>query len=567
MLGLTCGAPAQAQQLIFTQNFEPRAGLEDQEASRLLAQASFGATPEDIAEVRNRGIPGWINWQLTRSPRYHLPFVDQIEASGEDVYQNVRIESWFRRGMNAPDQLRQRVAFALSEILVVSDRSGGLEGAPFALAQYYDMLLDHVFGNYRDLLRAVSVSPVMGLYLSSLGNQKADPDSNLRPDENYAREIMQLFTIGLVMLNDDGTIRDGDPGTAGVQPIPTYDQNVISALARVFTGWKWMECAGAHPDRPWEWEFCGPASSDANPTSGWRAPMQVVAWQHDTENKALISYNGMVPGAIPLEIPALGTGESDLDDALDILVNHPNVAPFIARRLIQRLVSSNPSPAYVGRVADVFRNNGSGEYGDLAEVVRAILLDSEARDPSWRSHATRGKLREPLIRHIHLLRALNAFSGNDRFYPWQPENSFAQAPLRSPSVFNFFLPDYQPPGEIQDLGLVAPEFQITTDTYIIAANNAWAAQIYWNFVQSDAGDPDNLQVDLRPEEALASDPPALVDRYNLLFADGQLPIEVQMLLIEHVRNIEAQWNPNWRRNRVQDALVLTITSPYAAVLR
>lgn len=564
---LLFAAQTHAQQLIFTQNFEPRASAADHEASRLLAQAAFGATPEDIAEVRSRGIQGWVDWQLARPPSHHLPFVDQIEATGEDVYQNVRIESWFRRAMNAPDQLRQRVAFALSQILVVSDRSGGLEGAPFALAQYYDMLLDHAFGDYRELLRAVSVSPVMGVYLSSLGNQKADPDSNLRPDENYAREIMQLFTIGLVILEDDGSIRDGDPGTSGIQPIPTYDQNVISALARVFTGWKWMECADAHPDRPWEWEFCGPASSDANPTSGWRAPMENVAWQHDTDAKTLIAYEGIVPGAIPLQIPALGTGASDLDDALDILVNHPNVAPFIARRLIQRLVSSNPSPDYVARVAAVFRNNGSGGYGDLGAVVRATLLDTEARDPSWRTHATRGKLREPLIRHIHLLRALDAFSGNDRFYPWQPENSFAQAPLRSPSVFNFFLPDYQPPGEIQDLGLVAPEFQITTDTYIIAANNAWAAQIYWNYVEDDAGDPDNLQVDLRAEEALAHDAPALVDRYNLLFADGQLPIEVQMLLIDHVRGIEAEWNPNWRRNRIQDALVLTITSPYAAVLR
>lgn len=566
-IALVWGTQAHAQHLIFTESFEPGVTAEDAEATRLLAQASFGATLADIDEVRNRGLSGWIDWQLGLAPSRHLPFVDSIEALGEDVYQNVRIESWYRRAMHAPDQLRQRVAFALSQILVVSDRSGALEGSPFALAHYYDLLLDHAFGDYRTLLREVSVHPVMGLYLSALGNQKADPEANLRPDENFAREIMQLFTIGLVMLEPDGSVRDGDAVAPGVQPIPTYDQATISALARVFTGWKWLECVDSHPDRPWEWRYCGPNGSDAQADNGWRAPMQVVAYQHDVAAKQLIAYEGVQDGALRLSIPAGGSGEGDLEDALDILVHHPNVAPFLSRRLIQRLVSSNPSPEYVARIAAVFNDDGLGGYGQLGAVVRAILLDPEARDPSWRTTPTRGKLREPLIRQIHLLRALRAASSNGRFYPWQPENEFAQAPLRSPSVFNFFQPDYQPPGEIADLGLHAPEFQIITDTYVIAAANAWAAQVYWYFQGNGSAGGDSLLLDLASEEALAGNPQALVDRYNLLFADGLLPTAVRMRLIEHLRAITPAWNDDWRRDRVQDALVLVITSPYAAVLR
>jgi uncharacterized protein (DUF1800 family) len=410
----------------------------------------------------------------------------------------------------------------------------------------------------------VTLHPTMGLYLSMLGNQKPDAATNRRPDENYAREIMQLFSIGLVMLNADGTVRDGNPGLAGVQPIPTYDQNAIRGFAHVFTGWKWMECDGSVETRPWEWEYCYPEEQHLA-TSGWRASMRPTDWVHDRGAKRLVSYQGVGAGTV-LELPANGTAREDLEDALDVLFGHPNVGPFIVKQLIQRLVTSNPSPAYVARVVAVFENDGSGERGDLGAVVRAILLDAEARSGHRRGFDDYGKLREPLLRRTHVLRALRAASRSGRFYEWGMDEGYGQSPLRSPSVFNFFRPDYRPPGETADRGLVAPEFQITTDTLVMATGNSLAGQIYWNASDNDDAGDETLLVDIETEEAFAENAAVLVDRYDTLFMNGQMSGAMRAILIDHVEAIEDQpWNPEWRRSRVMDALVMIVTSSQYAV--
>jgi uncharacterized protein (DUF1800 family) len=557
--------PVAQAQWLFDDSFEGGFPSEDVDAARLLSQASFGASLAAIADVRQRSVPGWVDHQLGLPPSRHLPVLQEVRASNEPVYQNVRTEAWFRRALYAPDQLRQRMAFALSQIFVVSDRSGGLEGNPFALAQYYDVLLDHAFGSYRDLLEAVTLHPTMGVYLSMMGNQKPDADANIRPDENYAREIMQLFSIGLVMLETDGSIRDGDPGTPGVQPIPTYGQEAISGFAHVFTGWKWLECEDSRESSPWEWQYCGPrAEVEAN--SGWLSPMRPVEYQHDREAKSLLSYQGVGFGSV-LQLPAEGDARSDLADALDTLAMHPNVAPFISRQLIQRLVTSNPSPAYVARISAVFNNDGSGGYGNLGAVLRAILLDPEARDLSFADQPGYGKLREPLLRRTHVWRALGAESRSGRYYEWGLQEAFGQAPLGSPSVFNFYFPHYSPPGQIADAGLVAPEFQITTDTAIVAISNDLSGRVFYGYQGNQYADDDDMLVDLSADEAMADQPERLVDRYNLLFMHGRMSPAMRSVLIQHVADIGPQYNADWRLDRVRDALALILTSAQYAVQR
>ena len=344
-----------------------------------------------------------------------------------------RVDIWFRNVVDGDDQLRQRVAFALSEILVVSQQ-GALIDAPYSLADFYDQLALNAFGNYRDLLEIITLHPAMGVYLSMLGNQKPNPALNIRPDENYARELMQLFSIGLVELNLDGTVRTDGLG----QPIPTYDQAVIEGFAHVFTGWNY---AGA-PSFPQAFR------NDNNQT----VPMQLYPAYHDEGAKQLL--NGVT-------IPAGQTGDQDLRMALDNIFNHPNVGPFIAIRLIQRLVTSNPSPGYVSRVASVFNNNGFGERGDLGAVVKAILLDDEAR-PAMHMEID-GKIKEPLLRLTQLWRAYNAQSQSGVFPLFPAYIIFGQGPLQASHVFNFFSPFYAPPGEIRNSGLVAPELQIATE--------------------------------------------------------------------------------------------------------
>ena len=548
---------------VFDAGFDHRAEgpYSDAEAARFLTQATFGPSLAEIARLRSIGYNAWLADQATLPASHHRPYLEAQAAAGLEVYQNARQEAWWTNAITGPDQLRQRVAFALSELLVVSDQSGAIEGYPIAMANYYDLLVDGAFGNYRNLLENVTLSPVMGHYLSMFKNRKPDLDANIRPDENYAREIMQLFSVGLVRLNANGTVQ-----TSGGQPIPTYDQDTIRGFAHVFTGWNWANCPRDQGGQWWEWEYC-PSGPVDWPDPGWDAwwlvPMQAWESYHaSAEDKQLLVYPGVaLPNGI---LVGGGTAASDLQAALDNIFNHPNVAPFIARHLIKRLVTSNPSPAYVGRVAATFVNNGLGVRGDLAATVRAVLMDSEARTvPSLTSNA--GKMREPLLKLSHLWRALDGRADDGRYREWYTDYYLSQAPLRSPTVFNFFLPDYRPPGEMATLGLDGPEFQITTDTSVASVANGLGAKVFYDWRGNGNQQPEDIVVDLGPEVAVASDPVRLVDRYDLLFMNRTMSDFMFTTLVTYLQSLP---NTNsGRRQRVQNAVWLIQSSPEYAIER
>lgn len=452
------------------------------ESNQLLNQATFGASDTEADIVISMGREDWIDDQLQKPASLQLPHVQSVPPPQFSFQLHPdRVDIWFRNALNADDQLRQRVAFALSEILVTSDQ-GALSNLPFALTDYYDILSRNAFGNYRDLIEEVTLHPAMGVYLSMLGNEKPNPTLNIRPDENYARELMQLFSIGLVELNTDGTTR---LDTAG-QPIATYDQAIIEGFAHVFTGWTY---AGA------------PAFQSARPTTANQIlPMQLYPSFHDDGAKTLL--NGTV-------LSAGQGGQQDLADALDNVFNHPNVGPFIAIRLIHRLVTSNPSPGYVSRVAAVFNDNGLGVRGDLAAVVKAILLDDEAH-PSLAMEID-GKLKEPLLRVTQLWRAYNATSNNGGYRVGAAYILYGQGPGQSPSVFNFFTPFYAPPGEISDSSLAAPEFQIATEYQNTLFTNVMFFQAFVMNQTNAALQDDDVYIDFSEEMTIADDGDALID--------------------------------------------------------
>lgn len=495
-MALACG-PAQA-------------AATQQEAARLLTQASYGPTSAEIDRTAGLGVEGWLNDQFQQSATLHRPQLDGpggIYSTLGEVAQDQRQEIWWRAAVTAPDQLRQRVAFALSEIMVVSDNNSQLYDQPLILAEYYDVLVRNAFGNYRQLLEDVTLSPAMGLYLSMLRNNKADAASGRHPDENFAREVQQLFSIGLYKLNLDGSRQLDGAG----QPLPTYSQDTIENFARAFTGWTWADAGG-------NWYAQGKSTD----------PMIAFEDHHDSGAKTLL--NGAA-------LPAGQTAAQDLKAALDNIFNHPNVAPFVSRRLIQRLVTSNPSPGYIQRVAQVFENNGTGMRGDLKSVVYAILTDPEARsEPGGNA----GKPREPLLRLAGVWRAFNASAQSLRYNYPHAEYDFFQAPLRSPSVFNFFQPDFRAPGEVADAGLYSPEFQIENESQAMVMVNAMTRFIRAYYrgtsVQTDSN---TVLIDLSTEKSLAADPAALLDHLNLLMLGGRMSSPMRDILLEHLQAMPA----------------------------
>lgn len=561
----------------------------DADAARFMTQATFGPTANDIVHLRLIGYEAWLTEQFAAPVSTGVPYLDWVDTlpscPPDDQYcshvtDETRLQAWLINALATPDPsrsnvvprdlLRQRVAYALSEIFVASAENGTLAYNPWALAGFQDMLAADALGNYRDLLADVSLSPAMGIYLSMIGNQKADSASNRHPDENYAREVMQLFSVGLVQLNTDGSVK-----LAGGQPVPTYTQNTVRGFAAVFTGWIWNNTGCSETTyrccdtQTFEW--CGPSQASDPP---WMLPMQPVEAYHDnTAAKQLLDYPGVaLTGGV---LAPGGDAQAELDAALNNIFYHPNVGPFIARRLIQNLVTSNPTPAYVGRVAAAFNNNGQGVRGDLAAVVQAILLDPEARYGQWQRPGTFGKLREPLLKATHMWRALRARSGNGRnddFGTWPPlEDIFGQAPLRAPSVFNFFSPDYRQPGEIENLGLRSPEFQILDDDHIVATPNYFFHQIFCNYVGSErcwgSDFPATLQMDYRDDAILAaSDPAALVDEYNLLLMSRQMSPYMRQVLLARLNAMDTDdYGSDLGLARVKQALYLIMTSPEYSV--
>jgi uncharacterized protein (DUF1800 family) len=513
-----------------------RAPMSKAEAARLLTQATYGPTMAEIERVAAMGAEAWLEAQFNTPPMdTHWAYV--VERKGpigctvcDAQYINATMESFWTQAVRGPDQLRQRMVLALSEIFVVSTVNSAVDIHEQAHASYLDMLSRNAFGNFRTLLEQVSTHPTMAHYLSHMRNEKEDPATGRLPDENYAREVMQLFTIGLWQLNPDGTRKLDGNG----HPIPTYGQSDVMGLAKVFTGWSWNG-----PDKSVE-RWHGWRGVD------WKNQLQNYPQFHSTSEKRFL-------GTV---IPAGTSGEQSLKIALDTLFNHPNVGPFIGSQLIKRFVTSNPSPAYVARVAAAFNDNGKGTRGDLKAVLRAVLLDPEARsatrlaDPSW------GKLREPLVRFGNWMRAFNASAESGYYRIWNledPISSIGQNPLRAPSVFNWFRPDYAPPGEILRQGLVAPEFQITHET----TTTGYANFVIHTVERGHSWNSNAIKADYSAELALAKDPPALMDRLDLLLTTGRMSASTRQIILDAVSAIPA----SQAEARVHTAVALTMLSP------
>ena len=514
------------------------------DAFRFLTQATFGPTQADIEHLIGLGDPSvayglWIDEQLAAETSLLLPYVQQtsLTIANPTVLNGYRQDAWFRNALHGSDQLRQRVAFALSEIMVVS-QNGALLRAPFATASYYDTLSAGAFGNFRDLMEDVTLHPAMGVYLSMLGNQKPNPAKNIRPDENYARELMQLFTIGLYQLDPDGPPKRD----AQDERIPTYDQSVVEGFAHVFTGWTY---AGAT-------SFAMAKRTNANQV----VPMRLYPEQHAAGEKRLLVY----PGVEKPVLPAGQTPEQDLADALDNVFHHPNVAPFISKALIRKLVTSNPTRGYIGRVAAVFNDDGTGTRGNLAAVVRAILLDEEARRDPENDRA--GKVKEPLLRLTQIWRAYDAHALNGRYDIAKLDVTLGQAPLMAPSVFNFFIPTYAPVGEIADRSLVAPEQEIATEYLTTTSNNLFYDVVY-NKNSTKSINQTAIVIYVGEEAAAAHDADALV----ALIAHKMLGTAMSPMLESEVRATIARFPASNRSARVSEALYLVAVSPEFAAQR
>ncbi len=496
------------------------------DAVRFLAQATYGASDDTISQVISQGYDNWITNQFNTPQTSQLAI---LQGRTEAVTFNQYWDSWWKLANTAPDQLRQRVAFSLSEMFVVSQNKSILSQFPFAMANYYDMLGRDGFGNFRQLLEDVTLNPMMGEYLDLRGNQKADPSRNLNPNENYAREVMQLFTIGLNQLWPDGTLKLDATG----QPIPTYDQNVVIGVARALTGWDYHQ-----------------NGTSGLPAIDYMNQMSPIPQYHETGTKQIL--DGVV-------IPAGGSNASDLKVVLDALFNHPNLGPFISKQLIKKLVCSNPSPGYVYRVAQKFNNNGSGVRGDMKAVIRAILTDYEARSTDMLAQQGFGKLREPLLRTTAVMRALHAYSFYAP-YNWSidvTDDYLGQTPMDSPTVFNFYDPNYVFPGVLAQAGLVAPEFQITNETTTMQVANWFYWGIGYGFKYGD------IKLNLATEMNIAGNSTALVDRLNLLLCAGQMSDAAKSVIVNHLNTIAA----GDTLTRAQVAVYLFSSSAQAAVQR
>jgi len=501
----------------------------EQDASRFLAQATLGADLTLIQDVATLGIASWIDAQFL------LPQSELLAYLYAELYDMAEIgdalspqQELFRYALwqttlNGSDLLRQRIALALGEIFVISTETDAIYNVANGAADWYDMLLRNAFGNFRTLLQDVTQSPLMGSYLSHAGNRKTDVVENRFPDENYAREIMQLFTIGLFMLNEDGSfILDGSG-----DPIPTYDNSHITEFAKIFTGLQYD--FDGDPHVTWTPSF------DSGWLNSYTAVRPLKMWDEEHESGPKTLLNGYV-------VPDGQTGMDDLNEALDHLFNHPNVGPFIGRQLIQRLVKSNPSPAYIGRVTAVFNDNGFGVRGDMQALIKAILLDDEARNPAFIIDPTHGKLREPFFRFTQMVRAFHFSNPQGKFWDagWGVNNDLRQYMFNAPSVFNFFSPGYRPPGVAGDAGLVAPEFQLLNSYTAISIINFWYSRLEWGYV-IDLPDPtteikgqtydlDQPQPDLTYELTLVGNIPSLLDYLDLLLTSGTMSSDMRTII-------------------------------------
>ena len=494
-------------------------------AARLLDQATFGPSLAAIHQVQSTGADAWITQQFNTpdTPLANIPSPLPALCLAANTPTNCEESEWWQTVLTGPDQLRQRVAFALSEIFVISSDTDNAT----TITYYHNTLAQDAFTNFYTVMHDVTVSPGMGAYLNMLDSAKA-PAGEI-PNENYARELMQLFTMGLNMLNDDGTVQVDGSGN----PIPTYTQNQVQEFAAAYTGWTYATSSGGVPTK------------FPNKTANYLAPMVAVETAHDTTSKALL--NGTV-------LPAGQTAEADLQGALTNIFNHPNVGPFVCKQLIQHLVTSTPSPAYVARVAAVFANNGSGVRGDMQAVIRAILEDQEARagdtDPTYDG----GHLREPMLWMTNFLRAVgftNTDTNGSYFSLSNYSNNLSERPYRSGSVFNFFPPSYVLP----QTTLNAPEFDLENSATAILR-----LSLADSFVNNKIT---GFAIDLSATSPLgqlaAASPGQLVDMLGTIFMHGQMPSDMRSEILSAIGGLSTA-------QQVRVATYLVITSSQYKVM-
>lgn len=527
----------------------------DSEAARFILRASLSASTAQISNIREIGYEPWLNAQMDAS--IAQTGVDWMKSRGFDQINSGNHFFEERAGdfmiwnqlLTEQNGVRKRIALALSEFFVVSLTGLNIDWPGLAMAHYWDQLMANAFGNFRKLLEDITLNPAMGQYLDMRGSRKEDPRTGRAPDENFAREVMQLFTIGLVELNIDGTPKLGGNG----QPIETYTNADVTNLARVFTGYDWDFTGNVQTPMP------GNPNQLINGTGYVQKPMTLDPrkWrQPSTESQ----HSALEATFLGTTVPANTDGTVALKMALDTLFNHPNVGPFFARQMIQRLVTSNPSPGYTERVARVFNNNGAGVRGDLRAVFKAVLLDAEARDTATLASPTWGKLREPIVRFAQWGRTFGVTSNSGNWAVQDlsdPVTALGQSPLRSPSVFNFFRPGHIPAGTAIALNrLVAPEFQIVTEISIAG---------YPNMMQSAIASPSffDIKANYSNELPIAHDTTALIDRLALLLSANQISDSTKATIkaaVDAYRVTEASSEREKLRN-IHAAILLVMASP------
>ncbi|NEW60754.1 DUF1800 family protein, partial [Sulfurovum sp. bin170] len=555
--------------------YDPKYNVtKEKDASRFLARSTFGANLSEIQSLDN--YDKFLDTQFKATPTY---FYDQVLALGRATGKNFNSNAMFSFGhfnavwlkvvLESEDQLRQRVAFALSQIFVVGKENTTAK-KDHVLMYYYDILVKNSFGNYRDLLEEVTLSPIMGTYLTMINNHATNIGKDTHPDENYAREVMQLFSVGLSMLNIDGTVQ-----LSNGEDIPTYTQSDIEGLAKVFTGFTFNK-AIEHA----KYQY---ADRDTNRTAriryekfitqytpmNWHKnsvlnePMTCMEERHEVGEKVILNNT---------TIPAGQSCFGDLEMALDTIFNHPNVGPFFSKQLIQKLVTSNPSPSYIARVATIFNDNGEGVRGDLKAVIRAILLDENAL-AEVDIESSFGKIKEPVVRFAAFMKAFETTLVAE-FPLYDPANIYDQTVLHADSVFNFYQPDFSVGKELFDNNLVAPELQIATAMNVTNLSNTFKTLIYDHSEVAIIGKVFNKPryeykhaINLNPEyRLLLESPELLIERYNLLLMQGNMSDEMKVLLKEYMEERIASFRSNGRKRALLDGLFIIMNSPQQNIL-
>ena len=529
-----------------------------QGASRFLSQSALGHNFDDIEYVQNIGIEGWIDEQISMDYTPFSQTLTQIQSVAQNITRNTDFNNgelisfaFYSKIFTQSDKLRQKMANALLQILVISQDVQTIGVRAYEASTYYDILYDGAFGNYRNILERVSLHPMMGVYLSHFRNAQANYTLNTYPDENYAREIMQLFSIGLIKLNLDGTPIMDENGNE----IPTYNNDDIREMAKVFTG-----LAGGENNNGSSSRF-----QDGTFKTNLAVPMKLFQEEHDITEKRII--DGIV-------LPSGRSGTEDLKQTLDILFNHPNVGPFLSIRLIQHFIKSNPTPEYVKRVATVFNDNGKGVRGDMGAVIKAILMDPEARDCDWIENPANGKLLQPIERFTKLFCAFNVRTPSGRYFYNDEGYSgrLGQAFFNSPSVFNFFSPFYAEDKVVKPAGMVSPEFEIFNSVTSIEYFNQAEDRAKKTPFKNRTGRNDNnlttnnsdeprynfsQEINILNNQGLT----ALMDRLNILLCRGQLSISARNVIQNTLNQYQTNVNNYSDEDLIRDAIYFITISP------